>query len=320
VDQVFDVGGALAKYLGIPYVSLALALPREIEPGVPGWCSSLPYSLEPEMLAKQEAEFQALMAMTAPLIAHLNEMLAGLGQDRITSFEEVHSQLAIISQLPGCFDFPRQALPAHFHPTGPFVDGAAVADVPFPWERLDGRPLIFASLGTLQNRFPQIFQCIAAAVADLPVQLVMSLGGGLHPEELGPLPGDPIVVAYAPQRKVLERATLMITHAGMNSALDCLALGVPMVAIPIAHDQPNIAQRISYHGCGEVVLLGELTPEALRRATERVLAEPRYRERAQSLSAEIRKLQGLECAADIVERVIQSRAPVFREAAGSGAV
>ncbi len=109
----------------------------------------------------------------------------------------------------------------------------------------------------------------------------------------------------------------MITHAGMNSALDCVAGGVPMVAIPITHDQPNIAQRIAYHGCGEVVTLDQLTPEVLQQTVRLVLDEGRYRESARALSAEIRQLKGLERAADIVERVIDTRAPVLRGSGGA---
>jgi len=318
IDQVCDAGVVVAKLMEVPYVSLALALPREVEPGVPGWCSPLPYSQEPEMLAKHAVDLEAMLAMSAPLLENVNRLLASQGRAPFASFWDAHSQLAIISQLPACFDFPRKALPPQFHPTGPFHNGAAAAEIPFPWDRLDGRPLVFASLGTLQNRLPQVFQCIAAAMAELPVQLVLSLGGGLSVEELGPLPGDPLVVPYAPQRKLLERAALMITHAGMNSALDCIAQGVPMVAIPISHDQPNIAQRIVYHGCGEMVLLDQLTPETLARAVRQVLDDSRYRERARALSAEIRQLKGLERAANIVERVIETKAPVFRETAALG--
>jgi zeaxanthin glucosyltransferase len=98
-------------------------------------------------------------------------------------------------------------------------------------------------LGTLQNRLPGVFRIIAEACAATDVQLVMGLGGGLEAEELGALTGNPLVMPYVPQPELLERASLMITHAGMNSALECLAYGVPAVAIPITHDQRNIAQR-----------------------------------------------------------------------------
>ena len=47
------------------------------------------------------------------------------------------------------------------------------------------RPLVYASLGTLQNGSEEIFRTIAEACAGLNAQLVISLGGGLDPARLG---------------------------------------------------------------------------------------------------------------------------------------
>src|SRR5207244_2301491 len=110
----------------------------------------------------------------------------------------------------------------------------------FPFERLDGRPLIYTSMGTIQNQLMPIFRTIAAACAGLDAQLVMALGVKDAPLLEG-LKGDPIIVAYAPQLELLRRASLVITHAGLNTVLESLAHGVPMVAIPIANDQPGVA-------------------------------------------------------------------------------
>ena len=107
----------------------------------------------------------------------------------------------------------------------------------------------------------------------------------------------------------------MVTHAGMNSALECLSQGVPMVAIPITHDQPNIAQRIVWTGTGTMVPLKTLTVERLRDAVKDVLANPSYRTAALHLQQEIQQINGLDRAADLVESVIHTGAPVLREVA-----
>ena len=62
-----------------------------------------------------------------------------------------------------------------------------------------GRPLAYVSMGTLQNGVLRTFRMIAKACAGLDLQLVISLGGGQDPALLGDLPGDPIVVGYAPR-------------------------------------------------------------------------------------------------------------------------
>jgi UDP:flavonoid glycosyltransferase YjiC (YdhE family) len=44
--------------------------------------------------------------------------------------------------------------------------------------------------------------------------------------------------------KLLKRAALCITHAGLNTTLESLAHGVPMVAIPIAYDSQELPPEL----------------------------------------------------------------------------
>jgi MGT family glycosyltransferase len=185
--------------------------------------------------------------------------------------------------------------------------------VPFPYERLDGRPLIYASMGTLQNRLLHVFEAIAGACAGLDAQLVISLGGSAAPESLPPLPGSPIVVGYAPQLDLIEKASLVITHAGLNTTMETLGQGVPMVAIPVANDQPGVAARIAHAGAGLVVPLKGLNADRLRRAVQRVLSEPGFAEHARRLQDAIRRAGGADRASELIERAIASGQPVNAE-------
>jgi MGT family glycosyltransferase len=172
---------------------------------------------------------------------------------------------------------------------------------------------VYASLGTLQNNLPAVFRTIAEACANLDVQLVMGLGSGLDPKELGDLSGRPLVLSYVPQLQLLDRAAVMITHAGMNSTLECLAAGVPMVAIPVSHDQPTIAQRIAWTRTGEMIALADLTVENLTSAIRNVLSDPVYRQSALRFKEVIRNLDGLSRAVKIVETIIETGKPVLRD-------
>lgn len=105
---------------------------------------------------------------------------------------DYYSQLAQLSQQPPEFEFPRQNLPECFHFTGPYHNSDTREPVPFPWEKLNGKPLIYASMGTLQNRLIEVFEKIASACAGLDAQLVISLGGSTTPESLPELAGNPL--------------------------------------------------------------------------------------------------------------------------------
>ncbi|MGA7901700.1 MAG: nucleotide disphospho-sugar-binding domain-containing protein [Terrimicrobiaceae bacterium] len=216
------------------------------------------------------------------------------------------ASLAQVAQQPAFFDYPRERLPESFHYTGPWHAIEAGDKSEFPWEKLDGRPLIYASMGTLQNRQKSIFETIAAACAELGGQLVLSLGSRDQELEAN-FAGRPIVVPFAPQLELLRRAALTITHAGLNTALESLAQRVPMVAIPITNDQPGVASRLEWLGVAEVIQPSHLTVSRLRARVRRVLSEPHYRARAQQWKAEIARAEGLSQAASIVERAIESR-------------
>lgn len=315
VDECCDAAATVALTRGIPFVSLALALTRFDEPGIPFWGCPLPYSEDPAIVAQYQPWREAIHDAAAPLREPIDQERARFGLAAIYHVAETHSTLATISQQRASFDFPRRELPPTFHYTGPFLDRAARPRVSFPWQRLDGRPLVYASLGTLQNRLPGVFQTIAEACSGMGVQLVMGLGGGLEPEELGQLPGDPLVVPYVPQPEMLDRATVMITHCGMNSALECLAHGVPAIGIPITHDQPNIAQRLVWTGTGTFVPLNELNADRLREAVKNVLYDGGYRDAAHRFQKEIRKAKGLDRAAEIAEQVLRTGRPVIRDGA-----
>jgi zeaxanthin glucosyltransferase len=99
-----------------------------------------------------------------------------------------------------------------------------------------------ASLGTVVNGLEYVYRTILDAVRTVPgIQLVLSVGNNVDIDDLGPIPSNALVVSSAPQVELLKRAVLCITHAGLNTALEALAQGVPIVAIPIGYDQPGVA-------------------------------------------------------------------------------
>jgi zeaxanthin glucosyltransferase len=217
------------------------------------------------------------------------------------------SKLAIVSQTPKEFDLPGIPWPPHFHHAGPFFDDAGREPIPFPWEELDGKPLVYASLGTLVNGMENIYKAILGAVGKLPhIQVVLAKGSNIELAELGQIPSNVIVVEKAPQIELLKRAALCITHAGLNTALESLAHGVPMVAIPIAYDQFGVAVRIVYHGVGESLAVDDLSVDGLHALIQRVLNTPSYGEKAQYFKNIIAQRRGLDVAAEVIEQSFQT--------------
>ncbi len=305
VDEV-EFAGSVADHLGLPWVSIALIPPFVPCDGYPpfwfGWGPGQDWARR----FRNRMGIRLLSGMAAPVFREVNRQRRAWGMKPFKRPEDALSPLMQIAQMPEALEFKIPGKrPARLYYTGPFIHAQQRAAVEFPWERLNGRPLIYASLGTFQNGSAAIFRTIAEACAGLEAQLVIALGGGLDRARLGKLAGDPLVVRFAPQLEILKRAALVITHAGINTVLESLAEGVPLVAAPLGNDQPGIAARVKACGAGVVVPWRRLNPKRLRRAVLRVLEEPRYREAAQALQRSIREMDGPGRAAELIEQALQ---------------
>jgi zeaxanthin glucosyltransferase len=213
------------------------------------------------------------------------------------------SPLAWITQCPREFDFDRAPGFPQFHYAGPFHDGHGRMDFDFPWQQLTGAPLVYASMGTLQNGLVEVFRSITQAALGLKeLQFVLAVGGQLDPKQLGDVPANVIVVSHAPQIELLKRSSLCITHGGLNTALESLSSGVPMVALPVTNDQPGVAARITNKKAGVVISPQPASPEDFVTAIKRVLGDPTFRDNAQKVQQAIRRTDGLSVAAGILER------------------
>lgn len=306
VDQISPEGGTIANALDIPFVSVASALMSYRDFSIPP--AFTPWSYTPAAWARLRnlLGYTLLERIVQPVIKLITDYRHEQQLPAYTHPDDLYSRLALISQQAAAFEFPRRNLPEYIHFTGPLSNSRSRASVDFPFDELTGQPLIYASLGTLQNRLQSVFQDIAQACDGLDAQLVISLGNGINAESIPSLPGSPIVVQYAPQLELLKKASLVITHAGLNTALESLSQGVPMVAIPISLDQPGVAARIAWTGAGKVVSLSRLSALALRKTISQVLTHESYKTNAVRLQQAIHDAGGLSRAVDIVEQVIST--------------
>ncbi|MEG4801455.1 glycosyltransferase [Microcoleus sp. ARI1-B5] len=311
VDQVSLEGGTIADFLNIPFITVCSALLLNRDPNLPPICTLWSYSPTWGGRLRNQVSYQLLNLLAKPIREGIAQSRKEWKLPLHSHPNDAYSQLAQISQSPAEFEFPRPNLPPHFHFTGPYHNRATRKSIPFPFEKLTGKPLIYASMGTIQNRLLEVFQTIASACEGLDAQLVIALGGGATPESLPKLPGNPIVVGYAPQLELLQKAALTITHAGMNTTLESLSNGVPMVAIPVANDQPGVAARIAYTGVGEVVSLKELSVAKLRSTIQKILTQECYKQRAMDMQGAIARSGGTKRAADIIEQVVLTGKPVL---------
>jgi zeaxanthin glucosyltransferase len=317
IDQACLGCGTIADYCGVPFVMICNALPLNWEDRVPPVITCWRYR---DTLAarfrNKLANYMFVQLLTRRTFNTIQIQRTAWGLPPYSHWQDSRG-LGIICQLPVEFDFPRKELTDDFHYVGPLQNPLRDESISykrprFPFERLSGKPLIYASLGSMQNQIRDIFYKIAAACDCLDAQLVISLGDPESPVLSTDFPGNPIVVKYAPHQQIIDRAALVITHAGLNTTLGALSSGVPMVAIPITFEQPGVAVRMVRTGAGEMLPVSKLTIDRLRKLVTRVLSTESYRENALRMKEAIHRAGGVVRAADIVLEAVTTKRHVLR--------
>jgi zeaxanthin glucosyltransferase len=312
-DQAEPAAGTVADHLNLRWVTICNGLPIHRERKVPPYFTN--WDFRPDCLGqlRNSLGYACFDRITARIRRCVVSQRREWSLPKYTHADEANSQWLQISQLVKELDFPRTQLPEHFNYTGPFRRETYNL-VEFPWHRLTGRPLIYASLGTLQNGLLHVFRIIAEACKDLGHDLVLSVGTDTDLDELGELPGSPVVVGFAPQMEILKISRVFITHAGLNSVQEALLHGVPCVAIPITSDQGGVAARLSRAGAGETLSVRRLTPERVRATLRHILDSPSYRSEAQRLKQVIEESGGVAEAANLMERALDTRSNLLKAA------
>lgn len=299
-DQLEPGGGLVADHLGLPFVTVATALPMNREPGVPPPFVDWSYDPSPRGLRRNSAGWR----VSDFLLRGVNSNIAGnarrLGLEQRASIQDCFSPLLQLAQISAALDFPRRELPSTFHYAGPLRRRKAPNE--FPLSPSDGRPTAFASLGTLQGARKGLFARIAKACDRAGVRLIIATGGA-DPTSLGSLPGDPLIFDWVPQDALLAQVDLVIGHGGMNTTLDALLHGLPMLLIALAFEQPGTAARVVHSGAG-LMLDRRRGTTAFARAIRRLLDEPSFALAAMQQERELESAGGVKRAADLIERAL----------------
>jgi MGT family glycosyltransferase len=167
----------------------------------------------------------------------------------------------------------------------------------FPFEKLEGKKVVYISLGTVfNNTNSKLYDIFFKTFVNTDAVVVMA-AYNVDLSEFD-IPDNFIVRNYVPQSEILKYTDVAITHAGMNSTSDLLYNNVPFVAIPIGADQPYMAGRASELGAAISLDKDRLTPEILQNSVKKVLTDPSYIENIKKISSSFKQTGGYEKAVE----------------------
>ncbi|MGP4016612.1 macrolide family glycosyltransferase [Saccharopolyspora sp. 5N708] len=292
-DAMTMAGRFVAERLGLPDIALH-----------PTYASNERFSLRGQLMSNSNQEFPAEYVQLFQRLREICDQLAAeLGVKPGNPLEGAPASLNIVF-IPREFQFAGDTFDDRFRFVGPSL-GSRVVDT--SWQRPDGaRPLLFISLGTAFNNRPEFFRNCLRAFEDGRWQVAMAVGEQVDPADLGPIPDNFEIRTYFPQPAVLQEADLFLSHTGMNSTLESLYSGVPIVAVPQQPEQEANARQVEQLGLGRRLDGDDLSAEVLRQAVDEVHDDQRIRANIAEMSEKLRGVDGAVAAADAIEAHLNS--------------
>jgi MGT family glycosyltransferase len=293
----------------------------------------------------------AAASLDLPMISLMTTMMVGSGELRTLTFREwVHLVRTSVPDVPAVRAARRQALqrfgaelfpprpvfpmlgdvtifpiPRWLQPASPRIDTTchfvgATIDPDTRDRDLDAElaahadapePLVLVSLGTLHAASDAFFRTCFQALGDLPARVLLVVGSATDPARLGPPPANTLIRRSVPQLEVLRRTAVFVTHGGMNSALEGLYHGVPLLVVPQQFEQLIIGRTIADRGAAIVLrhnLSNRPVPAGeLRAAVRRALTDESQRTAARSLAGTLSDGGGAPAAADAIQKLLAAQ-------------
>ncbi|MBI1622375.1 glycosyltransferase [Aquamicrobium zhengzhouense] len=314
-DQMEPAGALAARHRKITYLSLACALPLERDARIPPPYLGWPYAADEAGLKRNRGGEMVASYLLSAQRRMIRKWAARFGLENLETLEDCLSPLGTIAQMPKALDFPREDGGRPLWQMGPIRAVGGKQD--FALEIDPNRPLVFMSLGTLQGHRFSLFRAVARVCKQLDAQLLVAHCGGLRPDQAARVGAD-WVTDFVPQREVLARADICVTHGGQNTVLDALEAGTPLLVTPIAFDQPGISARIVHHQVGIRLSHRFLRTGKAKRAMQTLLQDASYKSRARALGSQMQPPR-LADIGEQIEEAFGSDAAIERQSFKSSA-
>ncbi|MBS1118948.1 MAG: hypothetical protein H6Q90_1176 [Deltaproteobacteria bacterium] len=308
----------VAHKMKIPFIRVSCSFPLYYEPDMPPmWSDALPGELSRRELEREWMCHEALF-FRRPWIDRDNPIkrsdfyrfveACGVHAAQINYRSAYNYHVESDPEIITCskaLDFPKADIPNRAY-VGPCLPELDAAPWTYPARRPDA-PLIYCAFGSKASSYPGAKHVIgrlletASARPELDIVLAApdDVLAGLQ------IPSTVHTLAWAPQREILREADLFITHAGLSSCRESIWEGVPMLAVPQAHDQRGDSARIVYHGLGERLIGPRPSTASFMAAIDRLLTDRKYLEAADRMRAlfraDAKEAIGVRFVTDVME-------------------
>jgi MGT family glycosyltransferase len=279
--------------------------------GIPGAALRPTFAPNPRLrkLMLEEAATPVLQDNTQP--DWLKDEMARLRSVYNLPFSDIASLIRgnedlVIVFLPRAFQPDGDTFDERFLFVGPSFHPERDKGQRFPFEKLTCRPRLYISLGTIYNNRAEFYQTCFHAFGCADWQVILSTGSKIDPAALGPVPGNFITAPHVPQLEILPQTDIFISHGGMNSTMESLYFGVPLIVIPHTNEQKLTAQLVQELELGIALDETAATSDGLQEAALRVAHDPSFKKHVRTIQQHVRNAGGFHKAADALQDYVHA--------------
>ena len=171
------------------------------------------------------------------------------------------------------------------------ASGVASGDSPAWLDQLGTtRPLVYITAGTEPASAMAPWAAAVEALGSVDVDAIATIGKHLDPAVLGDVPSNVRVERFVPQRFILDKASVVMSHAGAGSVLGAASRGIPQLLYPSFADQWENVDAAVGAGAGITCELDGRSAADIGVALQELLKDDRYRDAASRVAAEIQAM------------------------------
>ena len=322
-----EMGAVYARLPALPREEANAVVIREIFCGINARTTfpamqAVAEQWRPDLILRETAEFASYLvaertgtphAQVAISVASFEEFIRPLADEPLRQLGSMGGSVGLLAAprltlVPASLDDEGEHPPRATHRFRYPAAADESAELPPEWWPDARAPLVYVTFGSVAagiGFFPDFYRATLAALADLPVRILLTLGEAGAPEQLAPLPSNVHVERWWPQEQIVPHAAAMVTHGGFGTTMLGLSAGIPMVVVPLfSWDQYATARRIQAVDAGVSLDDGPAAPLRVRNALERVLGYSSYRLAARRVADEIARLPDPSTCVAVLEALV----------------
>lgn len=217
----------------------------------------------------------------------------------IRRFETVSKFLNIVWTVPEMLDAPSDC-PPNTELVGVSLPKNKRGGEEADWEALSDKPIVYVSFGTIYHSRATLLEMIIRGVSRLDVNVVIATPA-LPECFVDGLPANCTWLKLSDQIAALKHADAFVSHGGHSSFLEAVRIGVPLLVVPLASDQPNQAFFAEHQGIGRSIHPDVLDADSVETTVASMLKDDKLKDTVKRFSKLYEARGGAITAAKLIE-------------------